>query len=193
MKMNDVIRLGDTLSSSQIYGPGKRFVIWVQGCTLECTGCWNKEFWTTESGYELEISELISIISSTNEIEGITILGGEPLEQPEATLILIQSVKRIGLTVMLYTGYEENEMTDLQLECVYASDIVIMGRYVASMRDTTLRWRGSSNQEIKILSEAYKDIEIEEREEVEITIDTNGAISMAGYPQKWLLNVLNDL
>ena len=191
--MNDVIRLGDTLSSSQIYGPGKRFVIWVQGCTLECTGCWNKEFWTTESGYELEISKLISIISSTNEIEGITILGGEPLEQPEATLILIQSVKRIGLTVMLYTGYEENEMTDLQLECVYASDIVIMGRYVASMRDTTLRWRGSSNQEIKILSEAYKDIEIEEREEVEITIDTNGAISMAGYPQKWLLNVLNDL
>lgn len=191
--MNDIIRLGDTLSSSQIYGPGKRFVIWVQGCSLECPGCWNKEFWTTESGYELEISELISIISSTNEIEGITILGGEPLEQPEATLILIQSVKRIGLTVMLYTGYEENEMTDLQLECIYASDIVIMGRYVASMRDTTLRWRGSSNQEIKILSEAYKDIEIEEKEEVEITIDTNGAISMAGYPQKWLLNVLNDL
>lgn len=191
--MNDVIRLGDTLSSSQIYGPGNRFVIWVQGCSLECPGCWNKEFWTTESGYELEISKLISIISSTNEIEGITILGGEPLEQPEATLILIQSVKRIGLTVMLYTGYEEDEMTDLQLECVYASDIVIMGRYVASMRDTTLRWRGSSNQEIKILSEAYKDIEIEEKEEVEITIDTNGAISMAGYPQKWLLNVLNDL
>jgi len=191
--MNDVIRLGDTLSSSQIYGPGNRFVIWVQGCSLECPGCWNKEFWTTESGYELEISKLISIISSTNEIEGITILGGEPLEQPEATLNLIQSVKRIGLTVMLYTGYEENEMTDLQLECIYASDIVIMGRYVASMRDTTLRWRGSSNQEIKILSEAYKDIEIEEKEEVEITIDTNGAISMAGYPQKWLLNVLNDL
>ena len=191
--MNDVIRLGDTLSSSQIYGPGNRFVIWVQGCSLECPGCWNKEFWTTESGYELEISKLISIISSSNEIEGITILGGEPLEQPEATLNLIQSVKRIGLTVMLYTGYEENEMTDLQLECIYASDIVIMGRYVASMRDTTLRWRGSSNQEIKILSEAYKDIEIEEKEEVEITIDTNGAISMAGYPQKWLLNVLNDL
>ena len=190
--MNDIIRLGDTLSSSQIYGPGNRFVIWVQGCSLECPGCWNKEFWTTESGYELEISKLISIISSTNEIEGITILGGEPLEQPEATLNLIQSVKRIGLTVMLYTGYEEDEMTDLQLECVYASDIVIMGRYVASMRDTTLRWRGSSNQEIKILSEAYKDIEIEEKEEVEITIDTNGAISMAGYPQKWLLNVLND-
>ena len=191
--MNDVIRLGDTLSSSQIYGPGKRFVIWVQGCSLECPGCWNKEFQTTESGYELEVSELISIISSTNEIEGITILGGEPLEQPEATLILIQSVKRIGLTVMLYTGYEEDEMTDLQLECVYASDIVIMGRYVSSMRDTTLRWRGSSNQEIKILSEAYKDIEIEEREEVEITIDRNGTISMAGYPQKWLINVLNDL
>ena len=191
--MNDIIRLGDTLSSSQIYGPGNRFVIWVQGCSLECPGCWNKEFWTTESGYELEISKLISIISSTNEIEGITILGGEPLEQPEATLNLIQSVKRIGLIVMLYTGYEEDEMTDLQLECVYASDIVIMGRYVASMRDTTLRWRGSSNQEIKILSEAYKDIEIEEKEEVEITIDTNGTISMAGYPQKWLLNVLNDL
>jgi anaerobic ribonucleoside-triphosphate reductase activating protein len=132
---------------------------------------------------------LVSEIASADEIEGITILGGEPLEQPEPVLELIQSAKQMGLTTMLYTGYEEEELNGIQLECVNSSDVVIMGRYVASLRDVGLRWRGSSNQEIRMVSDVYKDMEILEQEEVEITIDPHGGISMAGYPQRWLLRV----
>jgi anaerobic ribonucleoside-triphosphate reductase activating protein len=191
--MNQLIRLAETLSSSQIYGPGNRFVIWVQGCSLECPGCWNKDFWSTELGDSIDIEILLSEILETENIEGITILGGEPLEQPEVILKLIKSVKQNNLTVMLYTGYEENELDETQLECVSSSDIVIMGRYESSLRNTNLRWRGSSNQEIKMNSNRYKDIEIEEREEVEITVSKDGKISVSGYPQRWLLKVLNEL
>jgi len=191
--MRQFIRLADKLPSSQIYGPGHRFVIWVQGCSLECPGCWNRDFWSVEAGYTMDVDLLISEISDTDDINGITILGGEPLEQPESVLKLIQSVKKIGLTVMLYSGYEENELNELQLKCLNSSDIVIMGRYVASLRDTGLRWRGSSNQKIKMISDVYQNIDINEQEEVEITIGQDGKVSLAGYPQKWLLDALNDI
>jgi len=191
--MRQFIRLADKLPSSQIYGPGHRFVIWVQGCSLECPGCWNRDFWSVEAGYTMDVDLLISEISDTDDINGLTILGGEPLEQPESVLKLIQSVKKIGLTVMLYSGYEENELNELQLKCLNSSDIVIMGRYVASLRDTGLRWRGSSNQKIKMISDVYQNIDINEQEEVEITIGQDGKVSLAGYPQKWLLDALNDI
>lgn len=191
--MSQSIRLADSLASSQIYGPGHRFVIWVQGCSLECPGCWNREFWSVSAGYNADVDDLLSEILATDHIEGVTILGGEPLEQPEPVLELIQSAKASGLTVMLYTGYEEHELNELQLECVNSSDIVIMGRYVASLRDTGLRWRGSSNQEIRMISDAYENMEIHEQEEVEITIDSRGQVSMAGYPQGWLLRALEEL
>ena len=187
------IRLADTLSSSEIYGPGKRFVIWVQGCSLGCSGCWNKDFWSDEGGVFVDVEKLLSEILVTEDIEGITILGGEPLEQPEAIKKLIKNVKKNDLTVMLYTGFEESELNDIQLECVNLSDIAIMGRYVSALRDINLRWRGSSNQKIKIISETYRNINIIEQEEVEITISKEGEITMSGYPRKWLLRVLNEM
>ncbi len=188
-----ILRLANTQSNSHIYGPGNRFVIWTQGCSLECPGCWNKEFWSFDAGYDQSVDELVIDIKKNDEIEGITILGGEPLEQSEAILSLIKTIKHYGLSVMLYTGFEEEELNNTQLECINLSDIVIMGRYIASLRDTSLRWRGSSNQQIKLISDVYSDLEIDEREEVEVTLDPDGKVSMVGYPQKWLLNLLNDL
>lgn len=188
-----ILRLANTQSNSHIYGPGNRFVIWTQGCSLECPGCWNKEFWSFDAGYDQSVDELVIEIKKNDEIEGITILGGEPLEQSEAILSLIKTIKHYGLSVMLYTGFEEEELNNTQLECINLSDIVIMGRYIASLRDTSLRWRGSSNQQIKLISDVYSDLEIDEREEVEVTLDPDGKVSMVGYPQKWLLNLLNDL
>jgi anaerobic ribonucleoside-triphosphate reductase activating protein len=139
------------------------------------------------------VDELVLEIAEGDGIEGVTILGGEPLEQPDSVLAVIQAVKEKGLTVMLYTGYEEEELRGAQRECVSFSDIVIMGRYVASLRDTNLRWRGSANQEIRVVSDAYDGLVVEERGEVEITVEPDGGVSMAGYPERWLLKVLEGL
>jgi len=187
------IRLSHTLSTSGIYGPGLRYVIWVQGCSLECPGCWNSDLWSEDAGYYTTVHELVSEIIEENGIEGVTILGGEPLEQPDPVLELIIAVKEAGLTVMLYTGYEEEELHGPQLDCLALSDIVIMGRYIASLRDTNLRWRGSSNQKIRMMTDVYEGLEIEERVEVEITVDPHGEVSMAGYPERWLLKLLEGL
>ena len=66
---------------------------------------------------EKSISQLIESITSQEDIEGITILGGEPFQQLDGIAELIKSVKQLGLTVMLYTGYEKAEFNDLMWQC----------------------------------------------------------------------------
>jgi len=178
----DSLRLSGTVDTSMIYGPGRRFVIWVQGCSLGCPGCWNIELWPAEGGHSVSVSDLLTEISKAGGIEGVTILGGEPLEQAKSVLSLIRGIREMDLTVMLYSGFEEHELDDTQKDCVESSDIVILGRYVSSLRDTALRWRGSSNQVIKMVSDAYQGLEIEERNEVEVIIDKDGSLTLLGYP-----------
>ena len=105
---------------------------WVQGCTLGCKGCWNEETWEHGIGETVTLEELKSSIQEAGNIEGITILGGEPLQQKIPVLNLIKYVKTIGLTVMLYTGYQKKEFDDIMWECYNSSDLVISGRYVQS-------------------------------------------------------------
>ena len=190
---NAALRVSSVSDHSSIYGPGRRYVIWVQGCSLGCVGCWNKGMWPADGGSEVRVDDLVSSISGVDGVEGVTILGGEPLEQAAAVLELIGAVRSLGLTVMLYSGYEENELDLIQTACVESSDIVILGRYVAALRDTSLRWRGSSNQEVRLASEAYAGLEIEEVNEVEISIAPDGNISMTGYPNAVLRRVVKDL
>lgn len=190
---NATLRISSVREHSSIYGPGSRYVIWVQGCSLGCVGCWNKELWPADGGSEVRVDELISTITQVDGIEGVTILGGEPLEQAAPMLELVRGVRSLGLTVMLYSGYEESELDTIQMACVESSDIVILGRYVAALRDTSLRWRGSSNQEVRLVSEAYAGLEIEEANEVEITITPDGRISMVGYPNAALRRAIKDI
>ena len=94
------------VQNSDIYDR-TRWVLWVQGCTLGCKGCWNEETWEHGIGETVTLEELKSSIQEAGNIEGITILGGEPLQQKIPVLNLIKYVKTIGLTVMLYTGYQK--------------------------------------------------------------------------------------
>ena len=103
-----IMWIGHRSEHSAIYGPGLRYVIWTQGCTLACGGCWNKQYWP-KGGTPVAITDLVEEIRRVKGIEGITILGGEPFQQANATLKLIQFVKAAGLTVFIYTGYEPKE------------------------------------------------------------------------------------
>jgi len=187
------LRIGHISEHSTIYGPGVRFVIWTQGCTLACEGCWNKQYWSSKGGTEVQINELIEKIASTDEIQGITLLGGEPLQQAESVLKIIQAVKELGLSVFLYTGYELDEFNEQMQACFDASDIVVTGRYVHQERDTNLRWRGSRNQKVHYPTELYAELEIEEQNEVEFIIHEDGKLSMFGYPdtdiRTWVVEI----
>jgi anaerobic ribonucleoside-triphosphate reductase activating protein len=188
----DTLRVGNISEHSTIYGPGVRFVIWTQGCTLACKGCWNKQFWA-KSGTKMKVNSLIAQIASTEGIEGITLLGGEPLQQAEPVLKIIQAVQKLGLSVFLYTGYDVEEFDKTMQACFDNSDIAITGRYIQEKRDTSLRWRGSTNQIVHTQSEFYNNLLFEERNEVEFVISEDGIVSMFGYPDEELRSWASEI
>tara|TARA_B110000305_G_C19423991_1_gene632503 strand:+ start:488 stop:1081 length:594 start_codon:yes stop_codon:yes gene_type:complete len=186
-----VMWIGHRSEHSAIYGPGLRYVIWTQGCTLACEGCWNKQFWP-KGGTPVTITDLVKEIRQVKGIEGITILGGEPLQQANATLELIQSVKAVGQTVFMYTGYEPEEFDETMQACFDSSDIVVTGRYIESQRNVNLRWRGSTNQMVHCPTGRYSLSELIEQNEVEIVVNQDGTIELYGYPdseiREWIGN-----
>jgi len=188
--MSETLSLGHRLDRSEIYGPGVRSVFWAQGCNLGCKGCWNTQYWSKKGGFDVKITQILDELDSLDGIEGITLLGGEPLQQSQASLELIQGCKEKGLTVFLYTGYDPSEFDTTMQKCFDLSDIAVTGRYVQEQRDTTLRWRGSRNQQVHFISNAYEKSVLTEQTEVECHILPNGEIRMVGYAEPELSSLL---
>lgn len=178
--------------SSFIYGPGQRFVIWVQGCSIHCKGCWNKEMWSFNTKNEISVSELIERISDEeNNIEGITLLGGEPLDQFEEIIELLNECRHIGLSTMLFTGYEMTEITEKGMSSIKnLTDILITGRYDETKRTLNHQWIGSTNQEIHYLTERYNNFRNVNSNYVEISIDDFGKVETFGFPDEKLLKAI---
>jgi anaerobic ribonucleoside-triphosphate reductase activating protein len=174
---------------SFIYGPGCRFVIWVQGCSIRCKGCWNKEMWSFKTKNEISVLELMNRISNeVSTIEGITVLGGEPLDQFDEILELLKHCKNIQLSTMLFTGYEMTEIAEKQMTSILDNlDILITGRYDKTKRTLNHQWIGSTNQEIHFLTDRYAEYKIENNNYTEITINADGSTTILGFPDKILL------
>ena len=185
------MRVASLVESSRIYGPGLRTVLWLQGCSIHCDHCWNDELWSFEGGKEMLSSRLLDIVRKNGD-SGFTLLGGEPLDQAPAVINFIKEVQAMGLDIVLYTGYELHELSSVQEICVRMSDIVIHGRYVHELRSETLRWRGSTNQEILIQNEKYSGIDLTEKRQMEIRLDELGQINVIGYPTKGLLQAITS-
>lgn len=147
---------------SCVNGPGNRFVIWLQGCSLKCPGCINPEFWLKEPRMLLSVSELYEMIIDTLGIEGVTYSGGEPFEQAKALYKLTDLLRQKGLTIVSYSGFTYDEILNSNDEyrklLLSTLDILIDGKYDKN-KAISLLWRGSSNQKIHFLSERYKDYE----------------------------------
>ncbi len=168
--------------TSLIYGPGIRFVIWTQGCSIHCKDCWNKEMWSFETKNKIPITRLFNKISEVKNIEGITILGGEPFDQYEKLLILVKKVRKTNLSIILYTGYSLNELeNENKTEILNFIDIIITDRYDKNYRTKNGGLVGSSNQKIHFLTNRYSNLDLSKTNESEISIDENGKIMIYGY------------
>lgn len=176
---------------SFIYGPNCRFVIWVQGCSIRCKGCWNAEMWGFEDKTILSVQELLSKIENEKElIEGITLLGGEPLDQFEEVTELLQKCRKIGLSTMLFTGYEMEEITQKKMTYILENtDILVTGRYDQTKRTMNHQWIGSTNQTINFLSTRYSNFEIKNNNYTEITINEDGSTTILGFPESNFLDL----
>src|SRR5437868_698137 len=105
---------GVTLSVAQVVpcteaeGPGKRFALWFQGCPLRCPGCCNPEMLPFAGGTSRHLVDLLDQIRHARDelgIEGISLLGGEPLAHAPLAAALARGARKLKLSVMIYTGY----------------------------------------------------------------------------------------
>ena len=151
-----------TMARSRANGPGERAVIWVQGCTIGCPGCYNAFTHPHEAKRIMALESLAEWINSIDDIEGITFSGGEPFEQAGAIVRVIELVNKgreQPLSVFIFTGYELAALRRSNLMAVShllrLTDMLSAGPFMLEERDTNLLWRGSSNQRLEYLSDRY--------------------------------------
>lgn len=147
-------------------GPGIRLGVWVQGCPLACKGCMARDTWDADGGVEVAVEDLVERWRSAlaDGATGLTVSGGEPLEQAGPLAEFLRRAAEAGADgtaaqagygepdILLYTGYELSELDETQLAATRYADALITGRYQAG-QPTDLVWRGSANQRLRPLTE----------------------------------------
>ena len=168
---------------SKVNGPGNRFVLWTQGCSKGCSECFNPETWSHNIFKEYSPRQIFEIIKNY-EVDGITISGGDPLEQEYELLELLFLLKEIKLPkgIILFTGFSRNEIREnpIREKCLEYVDVLIDGRYEKNLKvDFSLR--GSSNQEFYFFSHKISRNELVFDQEIEISC-LEGDIIVTGFP-----------
>lgn len=182
---NKYFNLAHIEPTTHIYGPGPRYTLWLQGCNLACRGCWNKQMWSHKPHTLLHRKTLLEQILETKNINGITLLGGEPLQQANNTLWLIEQIRQHSqLNILVYTGYEPNEIKEQGVwdRLTDYADLIISGRYEQSLRNINQQWRGSENQQLIYPTNSRLTAQDNNLNEIEIIISEQGAVTTLGYP-----------
>ena len=156
-------------------GPGFRVTIWVSGCTHACPGCQNKHTWKYGQGHKLDdmipyhitCKEKILNLIGDKHIDGVTISGGDPLDQSAQALkelakFLSNIKKRYPeKSIWLYTGYLIEDLNNYpHKEVIKNCDVIIDGPYVKEKRNITIPFRGSTNQRIIDVQKSLKENKI---------------------------------
>lgn len=133
-------------------GPGIRVSIFVSGCPHHCKGCFNVESWDWNAGepYTLDTLREITDFLQNSYVSGITLLGGEPFAQDGDIESLCEVIKREypDKTIWAYSGYTFEALLEKNHSLLKYIDVLVDGRFIESLKDLRLRFRGSSNQRI---------------------------------------------
>lgn len=165
-------------------GPGARAGIWLQGCSIGCKGCASADTWPADAGRAVPVEALIAWIGELAEagVDGVTITGGEPFDQPEALAALLEGIEAVraeqdaALDVLCFSGRTLRHLEANHPELLARCDAVIAGPYVRT-RPTKRIWCGSDNQRLVPMTElggrryaAYVDREVE-RPPLQVNVD----------------------
>jgi anaerobic ribonucleoside-triphosphate reductase activating protein len=153
--VNDpVIRVHAIEPRSRANGPGARFVVWLQGCTLGCAGCFNPAT-HGGGGTPMTVDDVMAQVPA--DAGGLSLSGGEPLQKAAAIVPLLEAARARGLSTLAFSGYTREEIEALPSgpEVLARLDVLVDGRYVAAERLAT-GLRGSANQRIVLLTGATR-------------------------------------
>ncbi|MFE9093661.1 4Fe-4S single cluster domain-containing protein [Streptomyces sp. NPDC007264] len=174
------VRISGTHFPVETLGPGRRLGVWFQGCSLACAGCMSRHTWDARGGSLHSLSGLLELWRDALErgADGLTVSGGEPFQQPGALAALLSGAASLrdrtapggqgvggpgaggrgvggrtvgGPDLLVYTGYEPEELTEEQKPALAHADAVVTGRFRVA-EPTPLAWRGSANQRIRPLT-----------------------------------------
>ena len=182
----DVLRVHKLIEGTKAEGPGFRLAVWVQGCSIHCDGCFEKDTWDPHGGYDVSIQHLINVMRNEN-LEGITVLGGEPFDQPKVLSEFLKEVRAMDKNSIVFSGYSYDHLMAKDSEDVlYALsfvDLLVDGEYRNDLPESERPMIGSSNQRFIALSDAGKEL-IQQmglyRNKVEVRISKTGTIMING-------------
>lgn len=163
---------GQVFYADTANGIGARVSLFVSGCTHHCPGCFNEETWDFNFGdpFTREVEDDIIEHLRPSYIDGLSLLGGEPMEaqNQRALLPFLERVKQEvpHATVWIYSGYTFEELLDKENRRCHTeatrrilelADILVDGKFILAEKDVKLRFRGSRNQRILELKESLKE------------------------------------
>jgi anaerobic ribonucleoside-triphosphate reductase activating protein len=171
------VRLHSAAISQDVNGPGRRYTLWFQGCSLACHGCFNPPSHSF-SGDSACVTDVARKINAQRGIRGVTLTGGEPLQQPKA-LVHLLSLLDPGLDTLLFSGYSlaEVKARPLLIDALVSVDAALLGRY-----DSTLShpFQGKS---LVLLGDRISASELRPHRNTEILLNTTGG-TITGLPSK---------
>lgn len=186
-----MIRLHAYESCSYANGPGARAVIWLQGCTLACPGCYNPATHAPTGGVVVPVADLLGWLTvDLPRIEGVTLSGGEPLQQVPAVTVLAQALRPTGRSLLIWTGYPWSAVQrlpgiDALLPLV---DVIIAGPYRADQR-ISVAMRGSANKAAIFLTNRYTEADLAATPTREVIVRPDGTVVLTGVnplpPTPW--------
>ena len=187
MTSDPTVSVARVVERTTAEGPGTRFAVWVQGCTIRCDGCFNPHLWTTLGG-SATASGTLAAQAIDAGVDGVTLLGGEPFEQAAPLAAFARAVRDAGLSVMTFTGHTLEHLQaaadDGVRALLAATDLLVDGPYEAGAPDPTRPWVGSTNQRFHFLSERYRHLEstldlLPDR--LELRVAEDGSLSVNGW------------
>ncbi len=185
MELLNLHRIVDVTAAE---GPGLRCAVWTQGCSVRCPGCFNPQTWTTRGGTRMPWRDLVSRVLDIEGIEGVTLLGGEPFDQPSPLGEFAAAVRSAGLSVMTFTGHVLEDLPPSQL--LDSTDLLVDGPFLADRPETSRPWVGSVNQRFHFLTDRYDESIFTTPNRLELTISPEGAIELNGFATTEVLEAL---
>ena len=168
--------------ASRANGPGRRAVVWTQGCSLGCLGCFNPATHDPAGGKTVDTAELAQrILTRDPPVDGVTLSGGEPFEQLHAIHDLLRRLDNADLSRLVFTGYTLEELQRLPgtEEVLRHVDVLIAGRY-QKHRHVATGLLGSSNQKIHLLTDRHAIAELECVPTTEAVVHRDGSVTYSG-------------
>ena len=155
------IRINGIVNDSIVDGPGLRLAVFVQGCPHRCPGCHNPETHDPGRGQSRDTEDILRLIEENPLLDGLTLSGGEPFEQPEACLALSTAARGRGLNVWIYSGYSYEALLKKRQAAIKglldACDVLADGPFLLAERSLELDFRGSRNQRLIDLKASRKE------------------------------------